>query len=398
MLVKRALARWRPAPVGGQLAGTLLRQRWPAPQLLVRKALSSSVRGRAGFTALGFGGVVAGTVCGAIMSCDSAQGSWAAHTDPATGRTYYYNSQTGETAWEKPKPLPPPLPPPPAPPPPQSTLSPNQIKEVSEALQVAAAEMRTALGGLKLSELRQRAVAAGVPQGQLDNVDDAESPKQAVIDLIVTAGTLTMEAEATARVRAATQARAAAEKAAAEAKLVAQVVGTKMAALREELPKLKLSQLRKKARASGVPDEQLDDAEDGESPRKDITALILKRAELQANSTAKAELQAKAAAAQAAAAAARKRAEAEAERVAARQAAEAQAAKTAAAKAALEAPLRDELSSMKMSALKRRARVAGVTPEQLEEAEDAEDAKQALTELIVAICGPIFLVWTLANL
>jgi hypothetical protein len=47
------------------------------------------------------------------------------------------------------------------------------------------------------------------------------------------------------------------------------------------------------------------------------------------------------------------------------------------------AALRAELAEMKMGALKKRAREAGVTPEQLDDADDADDPKEAVMELIV---------------
>ena len=65
---------------------------------------------------------------------------WAGVVDPTTGQEYFYNSETGETSWEKPAelatkglgavppPPPPPLlpspPPPPPPPPPSPSLPP----------------------------------------------------------------------------------------------------------------------------------------------------------------------------------------------------------------------------------------------------------------------------------
>ena len=49
------------------------------------------------------------------------------------------------------------------------------------------------------------------------------------------------------------------------------------------------------------------------------------------------------------------------------------------------AQLRAELEGMKLSALKRRAREAGVDEEKLEEADDEDDIKAAVVGLIVAM-------------
>ena len=86
-------------------------------------------------------------------------------------------------------------------------------------------------------------------------------------------------------------------------------------------------------------DEQLEDAEDGESPRQDIMTLILKHAEALAVAGAKAELQANVKAARAPKDAMIKVAQEEAERVAAQQqVAEAKAAEAAAATALKRTP------------------------------------------------------------
>eukprot|EP01043_Picozoa_sp_COSAG02_P000288 COSAG02_NODE_5_length_66751_cov_63.939148_34_plen_611_part_00 len=382
MLANRALAPWRQVTTARKLIGTLPRQGRPSPPLLWKALFSRPLLLVGGFTgtALGYG---------RAMGCDPAHDRWTEHTDPATGKTYYHNPQTGATSWVKPAPPPPAPPPPPTPPPPPPQApvpSPLLLdeSEVSHALEVAVTEMRAVLGGQKLSELKRRARAAGVPQGQLDDAEDSETPKESIVELIVTATRPKMEADATARVSAIVRAKAAAAKQAEEAKMVADIVATKLVALREELSTLKVSQLKKKATTCGVTEEQLDNAEDGESPRQDIEALILNRTEAITVASVKAELLAKAKAEQEAAQAVLMQAAEKAKRAAVRQAAEARAAKEAEAKAHLEAPLRSELSKMKVSQLKRRALDGGCSFEELEDAEDADYPKRALTELIVA--------------
>ena len=48
--------------------------------------------------------------------------------------------------------------------------------------------LREELAGLKLSALRKRARAAGVDEGELDDAGDGPAPVEAIVDLIVTAG------------------------------------------------------------------------------------------------------------------------------------------------------------------------------------------------------------------
>jgi hypothetical protein len=64
--------------------------------------------------ALGEGGAAAGRLSGYADQTGLTDGSaWQELADPASGQTYYYNSQTNESTWERPAELNPPLPPPP---------------------------------------------------------------------------------------------------------------------------------------------------------------------------------------------------------------------------------------------------------------------------------------------
>ena len=73
-----------------------------------------------------------------------------------------------------------------------------------------------------------------------------------------------------------------------------------------------------------------------------------------------------------------------AERQAAVEAAAAEAARAEAEQAAKLQKLRDELTPLKLSAVRRRAKEVGVDEDSLEDAVDAEDAKRAVIELIAA--------------
>ena len=96
---------------------------------------------------------------------------------------------------------------------------------------------------------------------------------------------------------------------------------------------MKLKALKKRARSSGVDEDQLEDADDADDIKAAVIQLIV---EAQASSCS-----------------------------------------------TVDELLRAELSGLKLKALKRRARDAGVDEEKLEDADDADDIKAAVIELIV---------------
>ena len=102
------------------------------------------------------------------------------------------------------------------------------------------------LAGLKLKALKQRARASGVGQDALDDADDADDVKSAVIQLIVEASDISTDAM---RVDA-------------------------RQALEAELAGLKLKALKQRARASGVGQDALDDADDAVNVRAAVIDLI----------------------------------------------------------------------------------------------------------------------------
>ena len=87
------------------------------------------------------------------------------------------------------------------------------------------------LGALKPSQLRKRAKAAGVPEEAMEEAEDAESPTEVLIKLIIAATA--------------------------------------------ELDALKPSQLRKRAKAAGATAETMEEAEDSDSPKDALIAFII---------------------------------------------------------------------------------------------------------------------------
>ena len=114
----------------------------------------------------------------------------------------------------------------------------------------AAAALRTELSGMRLTALIKRASAAGVSEASLDDAEDGEDHKGALVDLI-----LAHAKEATDNGSSNT-ARA-------------------VAALRAELSVKKLRALMERATAAGVPEDQLDEAEDEEDHRGALIDLIV---------------------------------------------------------------------------------------------------------------------------
>eukprot|EP01046_Picozoa_sp_COSAG06_P029309 COSAG06_NODE_2708_length_6408_cov_2.142970_1_plen_1860_part_00 len=158
------------------------------------------------------------------------------------------------------------------------------------------------LSAMKIKALKQHARAAGVSEEQLDDAEDEEDHKGAVIKLILaTAGD-----------------------------------SDRGAALRAELATMKIMKLIKRARAAGVSEEELEAAEAAEDHKGAVVELILEK---EVGRPSDAGLQA--------------------------------------------ATLRSELSSMTITKLTKRAAAAGVSEAQLEAAEDEDDDTGAVIELIV---------------
>jgi hypothetical protein len=159
---------------------------------------------------------------------------------------------------------------------------------------------RRALSAMRLSELKKQARSSGVGDEALEEADDANDIKAAVIELIVAAG------------------------------------GADREALRAELAPLKLSALKKRARTAGVDEEMLEAADDADDIRAAVIELLVA---------------------------------AEAEDGGDREA------------------LRAELATLKLTALKKRAREVGVDAAALDAADDAADIKAAVIELILDLAA-----------
>jgi hypothetical protein len=122
------------------------------------------------------------------------------------------------------------------------------------------AHLTAELAELTLKVLKQRARAEGVGRDAVDALDDEDDPKAAVIEMLATA----------ARERWAVETKAAT----AEAKAARAKAETE-ASLRAELAPLKLSELKKRARAGGVGEDPEDDIDDATDPKAAIIDLLV---------------------------------------------------------------------------------------------------------------------------
>ena len=193
------------------------------------------------------------------------------------------------------------------------------------------AELRAELDGMKLSALKKRAKEVGVDKQKLEEADDADDVKAAVIALIV--GQL-------ADAEGSDHSDPTAEEAARQQEDARK--------LRKELGDMKLSVLKKRAKEDGVDEVKLEEADDADDTKSAVIELIMEKL-LEAQGGGAAD----------------QMAELEAQREAERQ------------------KLRKELGDMKLSVLKKRAKEDGVDEVKLEEADDADDTKSAVIELIM---------------
>jgi hypothetical protein len=195
----------------------------------------------------------------------------------------------------------------------------------------ADALLRAELRSTQISVLRRRAAATGVSQDEIDTADDADSPKPALIDLI-----MLNEAPSVGG-------------AVAEIPLSKQPPA-KLEWLRAELTELKMPALRKRATMEGIlGEEAVEEVYDSENPKSALIDLLL-----QAHASPSVEV-----------------AEAAVDEDDAIQ-----------AMGELE-QLRSELVLMRLSVLKKRALSVGMASEAVEAVDDADDPKEAIVALLV---------------
>eukprot|EP01046_Picozoa_sp_COSAG06_P014490 COSAG06_NODE_900_length_11658_cov_9.850852_4_plen_1819_part_00 len=191
--------------------------------------------------------------------------------------------------------------------------------------QLNSTTLRQQLSELRLKELRARAKEVGVDEDALEDATDSDDPRQAVVELLL---------RRHRSVPAAQGAFEEEEEAGEDPLQQALAVGSP---LRDELSSLKLKALKIRARELGVSDDALDDADDADDVRAAVTELCLEA--MMPREASRPEV----------------------------------------------AALRAELSTLKLKALKKRARVAGVSEELIDDADDADDVKSAVIQLIVEV-------------
>jgi predicted DNA binding CopG/RHH family protein len=122
------------------------------------------------------------------------------------------------------------------------------------------AHLTVELAELTLKALKKRARAEGVNGDAVDALDDEDDPKAAAIEISVAAAKERWAVEAKV---ATTEAEADRAKAETEA------------SLRAELAQLKLSALKKRARAEGLDEDSVDDIDDAADPKAAIIDLLV---------------------------------------------------------------------------------------------------------------------------
>ena len=133
-------------------------------------------------------------------------------------------------------------------------------RNTSLATAEKVAHLTVELAELTLKALKKRARAEGVDGDAVDALDDEDDPKAAAIEISVAAAKERWAVEAKV---ATTEAEADRAKAETEA------------SLRAELAQLKLSALKKRARAEGLDEDSVDDIDDAADPKAAIIDLLV---------------------------------------------------------------------------------------------------------------------------
>ena len=161
-------------------------------------------------------------------------------------------------------------------------------------------KMREDLQKLKVSALKKQAVSAGIAAEALEEADDADDTKSAVIELLISQECQELQPKADPH-----------------------------DSLRLELARLRLKELRARAKAEGVDTEQMEDALDSDQPKKAVIELLVGIASVAES-------------------------------------------------------MRLQLSGLRLKELRARAKQAGHSTELLEEAADSEEPKAAVIELLLS--------------
>ena len=193
---------------------------------------------------------------------------------------------------------------------------------------VRVTELRAELGSMKLSALRKRAYGVGVDEGAMEAAADGDDEKSEIIALLV-AHSSGVDAGSSA-----VAGGVSGDRPGASYTVEAELAET---ALRVELEGLKLKELRQRAKAAGMSASALDSAMDADEPAESLRSFLIEQHTADAG------------------------------------------------RRAGETSLRQELQGLGLKALRRRAKDAGATAEELIDAMDADEPKDAVVELLLAM-------------
>lgn len=236
---------------------------------------------------------------------------------------------------------------------------------------------RTLLEGLKLGELKKRARAAdSIDKTAIKNVDDSESPKKAIIEILMAAAESAWDKEEKVYIEVAKatrlqarldEVRHEAEEELAEFVQAAEQKANKAtiekeAKCRTELSLMTLSEIKKKARSHGVSADTVASVDDADEPKAaaiEVTVAALRQFwTAEASSTVD-----------------------EAKHAHIKENAVEAVAQCIAEKAAT---IRAETAQMKLGELKARARSKGISEADISAVDDAEAPKEAIVQLLAA--------------
>jgi hypothetical protein len=198
--------------------------------------------------------------------------------------------------------------------------------------------LRAELAPLKMKMLKQRALAAGVQPDVIEDVDDADDPREAIIEILIA-----VEATTTGSADGMVQ--------------EVQAAAQQEEVLRAELAPLKMKMLKQRALAAGVQPDVIEDVDDADDPREAIIEILIV---VEATTTGS-----------------------EFVRSTAEPEPELSPAVADPDELVRVAELRTELQAMRLTALHKRAAAEGLDEDAVEDALEAEIPKAALMELLI---------------